>query len=437
MTQSAVRPGAASRAVAAQAVFQVVEQGRSLSQALPALNQHLSARDKGMAQALAYGVLRHLAQLNFIVGGLLAKPLKGELKPLHALLLVGAYQLAYMGSAEHAAVSATVDAATLLKRTKQKGLVNGVLRNIQRQLPQLLQQIQQKPALAHGHPRWLAERIRAAYPQQADAIFAANNEQAPMWLRLNLQKTTRSAYLKLLADAGIETLTEAPLDCAICLAQPVDVNTLPHFSDGWVSVQDIAAQHAASLLAAEANDHVLDCCAAPGGKTAHILEQQPTARVLALDADPKRLERVHENLTRLQLNAEVISADASQPDSWWTGELFDRILLDAPCSATGVIRRHPDIKWLRREDDITELAALQARILDTLWSTLKPGGTLLYATCSILPEENTQQIEAFKQRHTDAIAIATGPHDSVEWQWLPGNAYNGDGFYFATLEKRA
>ena len=437
MTQSSVRPGAASRAVAAQAVFQVVEQGRSLSQALPALNQHLSPRDKGMAQALAYGVLRHLPQLNFMVGGLLTKPLKGELKPLHALLLVGAYQLAYMGSAEHAAVSATVDAATLLKRTKQKGLVNGVLRNIQRQLPQLRKQLQQKPALAHGHPRWLAERIRAAYPQQADTIFVANNEQAPMWLRINLQKTNRSAYLELLADAGIEALAEAPLDCAICLAQPVDVNALPHFSDGWVSVQDIAAQHAASLLATKANDYVLDCCAAPGGKTAHILEQQPSARVLALDADAKRLERVHENLTRLQLNAEVITADASQPDSWWSGELFDRILLDAPCSATGVIRRHPDIKWLRREDDIAELAALQARILDALWPTLKPGGTLLYATCSILPEENTQQIEAFKQRHTDAIAVATGPHDSVEWQWLPGNTYNGDGFYFATLEKRA
>lgn len=437
MSQPALRPGAASRAVAAQAVFQVVEQGRSLSQALPTLSKQLSARDKGMAQALAYGVLRYLPQLNFMIGGLLAKPLKGELKPLHSLLLVGAYQLAYMGSAEHAAVSATVDAAIILKRAKQKGLVNGVLRNVQRQLPSLLKQLENKPALAHGHPRWLAERISAAYPEQAAAIFAANNAQAPMWLRINQQKTSRESYLQLLAEANIAVVDATPLESAICLAQPVDVYTLPHFEDGWVSVQDIAAQHAAWLLQAQANERILDCCAAPGGKTAHVLELQPQARMLAIDVDAKRLERVHDNLTRLQLTAEVKAADAAATASWWDGELFDRILLDAPCSATGVIRRHPDIKWLRRNDDIAELATLQASILDALWPTLKPGGTLLYATCSILPEENSYQIEAFKQRHPDAMAVATGPQGSVEWQWLPGNTHNGDGFYFATLEKRA
>lgn len=437
MSTNPLRPGADSRAVAAQAVFQVIEQGRSLSQALPQLSHKLSARDRGMAQALAYGVLRHLPQLNFMVGSLLEKPLKGELKVLHSLLLVGAYQLAYMGSAEHAAVSATVDAAVALKRQKQKGLVNGVLRNIQRQLPQLMQQLEQKPALAHGHPRWLAERIQTAYPQQAQRIFAANNAQAPMWLRINTQKTNRSDYLNLLADAGIEVLESAPLPTAICLAQPVDVHALPHFSEGWISVQDIAAQHAAWLLNAEAGERILDCCAAPGGKTAHILEQQPQAEVLAIDVDAKRLERVHENLARLQLSAEVKTADASEVTGWWDGRWFDRILLDAPCSATGVIRRHPDIKWLRREADIAELAALQARILDALWPTLKPGGTLVYATCSILPEENHKQIEAFKQRHPDAIAVATAPNNSVEWQWLPGGELNGDGFYFAKLEKRA
>lgn len=436
MTQQTLRPGAASRAVAAQAIFQVVEQGRSLSQVLPTLSSQLTARDRGMAQALAYGVLRYLPQLNFMVGSLLAKPLKGELKLLHSLLLVGAYQLAYMGSAEHAAVSATVDAALVLKRAKQKGLVNGVLRNIQRQLPQLLKQLEQKPALAHGHPRWLAERIEKAYSEQAIRIFTANNEQAPMWLRVNTQKTSRADYLKLLEAADIAVIADAPLATAICLAEPVDVYSLPHFTDGWVSVQDIAAQHAAWLLNAQAGENILDCCAAPGGKTAHILEQQPTANVLAIDADAKRLERVHENLIRLQLNADVKTADATAPDDWWNGQLFDRILLDAPCSATGVIRRHPDIKWLRRNDDIAELAALQARILDALWPTLKPGGTLVYATCSILPEENSQQIEAFKQRHIDAIAIATSPQGSVEWQWLPGNEHNGDGFYFAKLEKR-
>lgn len=431
-----IRPGADSRAVAAQAVFQVVEQGRSLSQALPTLSRHLSARDRGMAQALAYGVMRQLPQLNFMVGAQINKPLKGELKILHSLLLVGAYQLAFMGSAEHAAVSATVDAAQVLKRGKQKGLVNGVLRNLQRQLPQLQAQLKQKPALAHGHPRWLAERIQALYPQQASAIMAANNEQAPMWLRINAQHTNRENYLALLAEAGIETRADAPLPTAICLAHPVDVHSLPHFAEGWVSVQDIAAQHAAWLLNAQAGERILDCCAAPGGKTAHILEQQTQLDMLALDADEQRLQRVHENLERLQLHAKVITADACKPQDWWDNQAFDRILLDAPCSATGVIRRHPDIKWLRRDSDIAELVQVQQQILDALWPTLKVGGTLLYATCSILSEENTLQIEAFKKRHPDAIAVATKPDGAVEWQWLPGEL-DGDGFYYAKLEKRA
>ena len=433
---SAVRPGAASRAAAAQAVFAVVEKGRSLSQALPQICQSLTARDRGMAQALSYGVIRHLPQLNFMVGQLIQKPLKGELKILHSLLLVGAYQLAYMGSAEHAAISATVDAATVLKRTKQKGLINGVLRELQRQLPELKQQLQQHPNLMHGHPRWLADRITQNYPQQSTEILAANNAQAPMWLRINTQRTNRSDYLALLQQADIAAVQEEFLPSAICLLQPVDVYRLPHFSDGWVSVQDIAAQHAAWLLGAQANERILDCCAAPGGKTAHILEQQPAAQVLALDVDEGRLRRVHENLARLQLEAEVVAADATRVEPWWNGQAFDRILLDAPCSATGVIRRHPDIKWLRRDSDIAELTALQAKILDALWPTLKPGGTLLYATCSILAEENTQQIAAFKNRHSDAIAVATAPNGAVEWQWLPGEQ-DGDGFFFAKLEKRA
>ncbi|RUO60028.1 16S rRNA (cytosine(967)-C(5))-methyltransferase RsmB [Pseudidiomarina marina] len=434
MSQTNVRPGADSRAVAAQAIFQVIEQGRSLSQALPNLNRQLTPRDKGMAQALAYGTLRHLPALNFMVGALVSKPLKGELKILHSLLLVGAYQLVYMGSAEHAAVSATVDAAVLLKRGKQKGLVNGVLRNLQRQLPQLQQQLNTKPALLHGHPRWLADRLTQHYPTQADAIFKANNDQAPMWLRINSQRTNRAEYLELLREADIEAVADAPLETAIQLVNAVDVQQLPHFQDGWVSVQDIAAQHAAWLLDAQAGERILDCCAAPGGKTAHILEKQPEAQVLAIDADEQRLKRVHENLQRLQLKAEVQTADATHT-KWWDGQLFDRILLDAPCSATGVIRRHPDIKWLRRDSDITELVAIQRQILDALWPTLKPGGTLLYATCSILAEENTLQIEAFKQRHSDAIAVATKPDGAVEWQWLPGDQ-NGDGFYYAKLEKR-
>lgn len=428
------RAGAESRAAAAQAVFQVVEQGRSLSQALPQLTRSLSGRDKGMAQALAYGTLRFLPPLNYMVSQQLAKPLKGELMPLHSLLLVGAYQLTFMGAAEHAAVSATVDAAHLLKRSKQKGLVNAVLRNIQRQWPELKTAIAAQPQLSHAHPRWLADAIHTHYPQQAAQIIAANNAQAPMWLRINEQHTTRDDYLALLAQAGIDALPQAPLSSAIQLVQAVDVQSLPHFADGWVSVQDIAAQHAAYLLNAQAGERILDCCAAPGGKTVHILERQPTAQVLAIDVDEQRLTRVHDNLQRLGLQAQVQVADATQTD-WWDGQLFDRILLDAPCSATGVIRRHPDIKWLRRASDIAELVALQQQILQTLWPLLKPGGTLLYATCSILAEENTQQIARFIDHTADAIQVATAPTGALEWQWLPGEN-DGDGFFYATLEKR-
>ena len=429
-----LRPGAASRAAAAQAVFQVLEHQRSLSTALPVAASKLSARDRGMAQALAYGVLRHLPQLNFMLSKLLTKPLKGELLILNSLLLVGAYQLAYMGAASHAAVSATVDAAITLGRNRQKGLVNGVLRNLQRQQSELLEQIAARAELAHGHPRWLAELIQHAYPQHAEAILAANNQQAPMWLRVNQQHHTREQYLALLADAGLAAASDSPLASAIRLEQPVDVQQLPGFAQGWVSVQDVAAQHAASLLQPQPHERILDCCAAPGGKTAHLLETAPTAAVLALDADAQRLQRVHDNLARLQLTAVVKQGDATSAD-WWDGQLFDRILLDAPCSATGVIRRHPDIKWLRRANDICALAELQARILDNLWPMLKPGGTLVYATCSVLPAENKQQLAAFLTRHADAKQIAIGPGTEIDWQWLPGEQH-GDGFYYAKLEKR-
>lgn len=428
------RPGAKSRAVAAQAVFQVIEQGRSLSQALPTLTRTLDGRDKGMAQALAYGTLRFLPALNVIVSEQLNKPLKGELLPLHSLLLVGAYQLTYMGAAEHAAISATVDAAQLLKRGKQKGLVNAVLRSIQRHWPVLQQRIAAQPQLSHAHPRWLADRISSSYPNQAAQIFAANNRQAPMWLRINEQHTSRDEYLALLAAAGIEAIAHAPLSSAIQLSQAVDVQSLPHFAEGWVSVQDIAAQHAAFLLDAQPNERVLDCCAAPGGKTAHIIERQPTATVVAIDVDEQRLQRVHDTLQRLRLHAQMQAADATTT-TWWDGQLFDRILLDAPCSATGVIRRHPDIKWLRRASDITELVALQHQLLRTLWPLLKPGGTLLYATCSILPDENTEQIAQFLASTPDAVQVATKPDGAVEWQWLPGD-HDGDGFFYAKLEKR-
>lgn len=427
--------GAASRAAAALALYQVLEQQKSLSQVLPTLTETLEGRDRALTQTICYGVLRVLPQLNFIIRQLLNKPLKKDMLVLHSLLLVGIYQLLYLRTSDHAAVAATVEATVLLKQSRQKSLINAILRNVQRQRQQFEAQLCDHPELQHNHPRWLADIIQQHYPQRAEQVFSANNQQPPMWLRINEQRTHRADYLALLAAADIAVQDESPLPSAIQLLQPVDVQRLPHFADGWVSVQDIAAQHAAWLLAAEAGERILDCCAAPGGKTAHILERQPQAQVVALDADATRLQRVHDNLQRLQLQAEVICADASDPDSWWDGQLFDRILLDAPCSATGVIRRHPDIKWLRRASDIAALVALQERILTALWSTLKPGGTLLYATCSILPAENREQIQRFLASHDDAQWVPLGAQNGADWQWLPGDLA-GDGFYYAKLEKR-
>ncbi|WP_127347300.1 16S rRNA (cytosine(967)-C(5))-methyltransferase RsmB [Pseudidiomarina mangrovi] len=427
--------GAASRAAAALALYQVLEQQKSLSQALPPLTASLEGRDRALTQTICYGVLRVLPQLNFIIRQLLSKPLKKDLLVLHSLLLVGIYQLLYLRTSDHAAVAATVEATVLLKQSRQKSLINAILRNVQRQRDQFEAQLCDHPELQHNHPRWLADLIQQHYPERAEQIFVANNQQPPMWLRINEQRTHRSDYLALLEAADIAVQQESPLPSAIQLMQPVDVQRLPHFADGWVSVQDIAAQHAAWLLGAEAGERILDCCAAPGGKTAHILEHQPLAQVVAIDADASRLQRVHDNLQRLQLQAEVYCADASDPASWWDGQLFDRILLDAPCSATGVIRRHPDIKWLRRATDISALVTLQQQILTALWSTLKPGGTLLYATCSIIPAENAEQIQAFLATHDDAQLISLGMQGGADWQWLPGDLA-GDGFYYAKLEKR-
>lgn len=436
--------GAASRAAAAQALFAVLEQGQSLSQALPNATQNLSARDKALSQSLCYQVLRALPLYNFILSQLLDKPLKGKLKIVHYLLLVGACQLLSMRTADHAAVSATVDAALNLGRKPQKGLVNGVLRNLQRQQQQLLATAT-APEHKHGHPRWLAERLVSAYGASAADIMQQANQQAPLWLRVNLAQQSREQYLAALQAEGIEVaITPADVPSAIALAHAVDVQQLPGFASGAVSVQDLAAQRAAMILAAQPGQRVLDCCAAPGGKTAHIAEyvaaQQPAAGLqllLALDNDAQRLRRVEENFARIQLPAQIRQADAAQPATWWDQQPFDRILLDAPCSATGVIRRHPDIKWLRRASDIDTLVALQREMLERLWPTLAVGGVLLYATCSILPEENNEQIKAFMAAHPDCQrlddAVLAG---SKQGQYLPGDG-GGDGFFYAKLTKTA
>ena len=279
------------------------------------------------------------------------------------------------------------------------------------------------------------KRIKSAYPQQWEAILEANNQRPPMWLRVNRNHHTRDAWLDLLTEAGLTGFPHPDYPDAVRLETPAPVHALPGFEEGWVTVQDASAQGCVSYLRPENGEQILDLCAAPGGKTTHILEVAPQANVMAVDVDEKRLSRVYDNLKRLGMKATVKQGDGRYPQQWCGEQQFDRILLDAPCSATGVIRRHPDIKWLRRDRDIAELAQLQAEILNATWSHLKPGGTLVYATCSILPEENQQQIAAFLARTADAVLTEIGTPEKPGRQNLPG-AEDGDGFFYAKLIKK-
>ena len=432
------------RALAAKCCYAVIDQGRSLSDELPRQQEKLIGKNKGLLQEICYGVLRYLPELENDVRHLVQKPIKGKQRVFHFLLLVGVYQIRYMRIPDHAAVSETVAATKPLKNSHMKGLVNAVLRGFLRTL-----EAESKVSgtnknlpdpIKYNHPGWFIKKVQLGYPEQWQAILDANQQRPPMWLRVNQQHHTSEEYQALLIEAEIEIANIEPNTQAIELTKPLDVAKLPGFDLGWVSIQDAAAQQAARILDCQPNDVVLDCCAAPGGKTCHIIEQTPDiASMTAIDIEESRLTRVYENLERLGLTAEVITGDAASKD-WWSGEQFDRILLDAPCSGTGVIRRHPDIKWLRKAEDIDKLVLLQQQILDNIWSLLKPGGTLLYATCSILPEENNQQISRFIKENQDArlIAITTNNLDTDEnaigWQLLP-DAGNMDGFYYAKLLK--
>ncbi|MEI8594273.1 16S rRNA (cytosine(967)-C(5))-methyltransferase RsmB [Photobacterium sp. Hal280] len=426
------------RAAAAEVIYQVVDQGQSLATALPAAQQGIKPRDHALLQEICYGVLRWLPRLESVTQSLMDKPLKGKQRVFHHLILVGLYQLGYMRIPAHAAVAETVDATKTLKKPQLRGLINAILRNYQRQQEALDQQAMSHDAGKYGHPGWLLKLLREHYPAQLDAVTAANNTKAPMWLRVNRRHHSRDQYLALLDETEIRATVHPQAGDALKLERACDVQLLPGFADGWVSVQDAAAQLAVDYLKPQAGELILDCCAAPGGKTAHILEREPGASVVAIDCDEQRLLRIKDNLQRLKLDAEVLCADARYPQQWWQGSAFDRILLDAPCSATGVIRRHPDIKWLRRADDIAALATLQAEILDAMWQQLKPGGTLVYATCSILPQENREQVKAFLSRTPDAVLAEgadNGTADAPGRQILPGEA-DMDGFYYAVLEKR-
>lgn len=427
MSFEPIPAGAKVRAVAAQVVARVLEERVAADDLLPAPG--VAPRDQSLLAALVFGALRWHYRLDWQVGRLLSKPLERDQGTLAALLRVGLLQLQELRVPEHAAVSATVDATAVLGLRRARGLVNAVLRRFQREREQLATLESEEARFAH--PRWLIDAIRTDYPAAWQAILAANNAPAPMWLRVNLLRTTRPTYLDKLAAVGLTGAADTEIGTAVRLEEPAAVDALPGFAEGEVSVQDLSAQRAAALLELEPGQRVLDACAAPGGKTGHILETLAGAgEVWALDRDAGRLERVRDNLERLGLPATLVVGDAASPGAWWDGRAFDRILIDAPCSATGVIRRHPDIKVLRRPMDVERAMALQSRLLAALWPLLAPGGRLVYSTCSVLKRENDDQIAAFRAERPTIDAVEA----VASLQLLPEEA-RGDGFYYACLRK--
>ncbi|WP_037332926.1 16S rRNA (cytosine(967)-C(5))-methyltransferase RsmB [Salinisphaera hydrothermalis] len=422
--------GTAARVHATRAVAAVIDQGRSLDAAMAVWPRELSGADRSLARLLAYGTLRDHRRL----GALLAPKLKKKPQPLlDALLRVGLYQLEATRVPPHAAVHATVAATQKLKLAKARGMVNAVLRGHQREPVRL---DDASDAVAQSYPDWLATMIAEDWGEYAPAVLAAGNARAPMHTRVNRRRATPAALRERWAEAGVAA---SPIEhCAdgLTLDEPVAAERLPGFTEGEVSIQDGAAQLAADLVGPVDGQRVLDACAAPGNKSAHLLERADIA-LTALDIDTERVATLESTLARLGLTATVQVGDAGAPDAWWGGEPFDRILLDAPCSGTGVIRRHPDIKWLRRASDIATAAARQRALLAALWPLLAPGGRLVYATCSILRAEGVDVVADFLSATADARAVPIlaewGRPEAVGRRIAPGDQ-GFDGFYYAVLE---
>lgn len=424
------------RAAAARVVAAVLA-GRSLDDALPEFDAALSPGDRSLLRALAYGVLRDHGYLAAIAAQMLKSPLENE-PDIAALIEVGLHQLRSMRVSPHAAVSQTVEACELLGHPQRRGLVNALLRRYQREQRAMEIAAASDAARRWSYPTWMVDRLRCDWPQEWERVLSGGNEQGPLSLRVNRRRLSREDALLKLRAAGLPAQASAHAPDALVLDSAVPVDRLPGFAEGELSVQDVSAQLAADLLDLRDGQHVLDACCAPGGKSAHILERADV-QLLALDRDAARLTRVHETLRRLQVHAEVQALDAGLLRERWNGAPFDRILLDAPCSGTGVIRRHPDIKWLRRHDDIPRMAAEQLRLLDALWPLLAPGGKLVYATCSILAAEGEDVIRAFFTRQADAkhevIDAAWGEARRFGRRIAPGVEF--DGFYYACLRKAA
>ncbi len=432
------------RASAARVVHAVRSSGRSLDAALADAEQATSEDDRPLLRLLCYGTLRHHWRLQSWANRLLSRPLRKRDEVVYSLLLTGLYQLTDTRVPDHAAVSQTVEATRALGFPKLAGLVNACLRRFRRE--DMASAPLESAEARFDHPQWLIDAISRDWPDRAEDILRANNERAAMWLRVNQARGTTSAYLERLRAIGMDAATLQGIDSAIRLEEPCAVSRLPGFDSGDVSVQDAAAQIAAPWLLKERDGRILDACAAPGGKSAHLKELGGESIALtSVDVDPKRLEGVHENLARLGLDATVLHGDASKPETWWDGRPFDAILLDAPCSASGVIRRHPDIKLLRRASDIDRLRSVQQSILGALWPLVAPRGRLLYVTCSVLVAENDAVVSQFLDATPDARENDVLPNNNISdvmlrktrgFQVLPGTA-GLDGFYYACLEKVA
>lgn len=432
--------GAETRAAAARALFRVRDQGQSLTPVLQQISARHTPADQAFIQELTYGSLRQLPRLEALAAQLLDRGIKKSDRDLESLILIGLHQLTAMSTPAHAAVAATVEASRRLGKPGKAGLVNALLRRFLRERDSLLAEIERDPANRWLFPTWLVQGLRSDWPQDWEGIIETSNEHPPMSLRVNRRRASRGDYAARLAAAGVAAQPIPGSQTGLILDRPRATRDLPGFAEGLVSVQDGGAQLAAELLDARPGQRVLDACAAPGGKAAAILERvDRDLELVAIDKDEARLETVRTNLTRLGLAAQIAVADATAPQGRWAERPFERILLDAPCSATGVIRRHPDIKWLRRASDIGQFGRLQGCMLDALWPLLAPGGRLLYATCSLLAEENQHQIAAFLSRQPQAeerpLATDWGqplPHGR---QLLPTPG-GSDGFYYALLEKR-
>ncbi len=431
-----------SRALAAKILFQVVEEKQSLTKVFAKFSHTFPVKDEAFIKELVFGVCRYYFRLIAIVQQLIDKPIRKKEAVVNVLLLIGLYQLIYSRVPAYAAISETVAAAKALKKPWACRLLNAVLRNFLRNKQTIDKQISNTTEVQYAHPNWFIAAIKKAWPQYWQAILIANNQHPPMILRINNSKTTKKEYLNLLKRKEIAYEEHAFADTAITIKTPIPVDELPKFSQGFCSVQDAACQLLLSCLDLQVGQRILDACAAPGGKTALMLENETQLQeIVAVDIDTERAEKIQVNLKRLCLTAAtVIVGDASQPTNWWDGKLYDRILVDAPCSATGVIRRHSDIKLLRQANDIQTLASQQLALLRQLWPLLAAGGRLVYATCSILPQENDQVIQHFLEETSNAkeesLSVTWGVARPYGRQILPG-MHDMDGFYYAVLVKIA